>query len=64
MDDEQRDPADVPAPTDERLADPDVEALISEDPALVPDDERVVADDADDYVIPVDERDELDEPPR
>lgn len=43
-------------PSDERLADTDVEGLIEEDrPANVPDDERVVPEDVNEYVADDDE---------
>lgn len=37
-------------PTDDRLADPEAEGLIDEAPDRVPDDERVVPEDVNDYV--------------
>jgi hypothetical protein len=45
-------PSSGPRPTDERLADPDVESLLDEDAAVVevPNDERVVPEDVNEYV--------------
>jgi hypothetical protein len=37
-------------PTDDRLADPEEEGLVEEDPERVPDDERVVPEDVNEYV--------------
>ena len=49
-----------PRPTDERLADTDVESLIDEDQEPeVPDDERVVPEDVNEHVPDDDGRDEI-----
>jgi hypothetical protein len=37
-------------PTDDRLADPDAEGLLVEEHAVLPDDERVVPEDANEFL--------------